>query len=121
AITDLDYLTGLDVFNDPEYLLECKLIMVWVLDVRDDYGGLGLCHTYRIQGEIVNDKQFNNAMNLVVISMFGLLVAGVIGGIGAAVIEELNKPTAPTYHCDGPGYPAPGTAEARACWIEGAK
>lgn len=40
---------------------------------------------------------------------------------GASVSMYLEKHSAPTYHCDGPGYPAPGTAEARACWIEGAK
>lgn len=69
----------------------------------------------------MNDKQFNNTMNALVASFFALFVLMVVGGIAVGITVELNEPTAPTYHCDGPGYPAPGTAEARACWIEESK
>lgn len=69
----------------------------------------------------MNDKQFDRAMNAVVIAMFSMFILIAAVGIGGAIFIGLNEPTAPTYHCDGPGYPAPGTAEARACWIEESK
>lgn len=67
----------------------------------------------------MNDKQFDRWVNSLVVIMFALVFIVIpVAGIAFAVIGDSNKPTAPTYHCDGPGYPAPGTAEARACWIE---
>jgi hypothetical protein len=69
----------------------------------------------------MNDKQFDSAAKRLLITFGILVMMAWLTGVGLAVMSELDKPTAPTYHCDGPGYPAPGTAEARACWIEESK
>jgi len=66
----------------------------------------------------VDDKWFDRCMGTAVALLIATIPLAVLFGIAVAAVEEINKPAAPTYHCDGPGYPAPGTAEARACWIK---
>lgn len=69
----------------------------------------------------MNDKQFDRAVRMLLIAGGSALLLVWLAAVSIIMVSELNEPTAPTYHCDGPGYPAPGTTEARACWIEESK
>lgn len=72
----------------------------------------------------MKNKRAEDAI-VIALSALATLLCLVFGlALSAGIISAMDRPSAPTYHCDSSetmGYAAPGTSEARACWIEESK
>ncbi len=66
-------------------------------------------------------KRLSDCANLLTFIILASATLAFCVGMFLCAYTEGSRMEHPTYHCDASdtmGYPAPGTNEARACWIE---